>query len=164
MNLCLLPTSSVTRASQMFSYEAILYVYKSGDFLVLPAGFKFVADSQVVYAKKEKIAFNFKWCRLSQIPFSKHFCFLSVLFAWLFRKCWRLSPLRATILRDTLTRNGFSLLYVKDDTYRVSLFRHSRFRLRFYRKLPVASFVQASYVKLNHVTFTGLDIYFNGKN
>ncbi len=142
-----------------------LYVFRSGDFLVVPTGQAFNADKQTFHAKREKLRFNLRWCHVGQLPFIKTltFCFLPVLVAWLTRRRFTMLPDRATIMRKMLTDNGWNLIYVKDDKYRVSFFRSKRLRVRFFRKLPSMTFCPADCSKLNHTTFTGFDIYFNVK-
>lgn len=141
--------------------DANLYVFKSGDFLVLPKTQGMNFQKQLRLAKREKIAFNFKWCRLSNIPFTKTYCFLSVLLAWVVRRKWRLTPSRATALRQVLVNKGFSLIYTKDDLYRVVFFRSHTFKLKFWRRIPAAQFIQADYSRLNHTRFGGIDIFFS---
>jgi hypothetical protein len=165
MNFHVLNTRLILNKNRksLTSLDATLFVFRSGDFLVVPSIQKFSPRDCVFKAKRERVTFNFRWVSLSEIPFTRAFCFLSVLTAWLLRRRWRLSPSRATVLRSLLVSHGFNLLYVKDDLYRVSFFRSSRFKTRFFRKLPALTFIQADYSKLVYTTFTGLNIYFNGR-
>ena len=143
--------------------DAKLYVFRSGDFLVLPSGYLIDFKTQLFKARRNKPVFDLRFVRPGLLPLTPYFSFSTTVVAWLLRKRWRLTPRMAVRFRGLLTSNGFNLLYLKDDLYRVSFFRARKFRVRFHRELPQHSFVDCDVSKLSHTNYLGYDIYFNSK-
>lgn len=143
--------------------DSRLYVFRSGDFLVLPSDFSIDFKTQLFVSKRSRPEFSLRFVRLGLLPLTGSFTLFTTVMAWLLRTRWRLTPRLAVRFRDLLTSNGFNLLYLHDDLYRVSFFRARRFRIRFHRDLPQHFFAVCDVSKLSHTTYLGYDIYFNSK-
>lgn len=141
--------------------DARLYVFRSGDFLVLPSSYTIDFKTQLFRATRKKPKLGWSVARLGVLPLTRSFTFLTTVAAWLLRKRWRLTPRMAVRFRDLLTLNGFNLIYLYDDLYRVTFFRASKFRIKFHRDIPAHFFADGDVSKLSHTTYLGYDIYFN---
>lgn len=143
---------------------ARLYVLRSGDFIVLPSGYSIDFKKQVFKSARCKPLFSWKTVSVGVLPLTDSFILFTTLLAWLVRKKWRFTPRTATRFRNLLTSNGFNLVYLRDDTYRVSFWRSTDMRVKFYRELPTHSFTDCDYSKLNYTIYSGFCIFFSPKS
>lgn len=143
--------------------DARLYVFRSGDFIVFPSSYNINFKTQLFRARRGRPYFSWRFVRLGVLPLLDSFMFFPTVLAWLLRRRWRLTPRVAVRFRDLLTRNGFNLVYLHDDLYRISFFRWGSLRVRFYRDIPQHAFVDCDVSKLSHTTYLGYDIYFNSR-
>lgn len=150
-------------------HSAKLVVFKSGDFLILPESAYLNTQGQVfksdrVHRVGSRAGLHRKKYFLPFHDFNTGFPLFSVLLCWLTFRTWRLNPSTALRFRDALVDNGFNLIYLKDDTYRISRFR-LRFTqdVKFVRSIGLVLFSPCSMSKLNHVKHVGFDIYFHEK-